>query len=93
MMSSTMAMRGISPLPFEEKHSTSPPPLLLSVLGLFDIVLGDRLLELEVYGVYGSYRFSLVLPCFFQDLVLTMMRRERECNEMDQIRAEEKIEL
>lgn len=43
-----------NPFPFEEKESTSPPFLLLSLLGFLGIVLRDRLLKLEVYGVNGS---------------------------------------
>lgn len=55
----------VGPLPFEEKEGTSPPALLLNLVGLLQVVFGNGFLKLKVDGVYGSCRFTLVLPCFF----------------------------
>jgi len=65
MMAMVVVVVNVGPLPFEEKEGTSPPALLLNLVGLLQVVFGNGFLKLEVDGVYGSCRFTLVLPCFF----------------------------
>lgn len=57
------------PLPFEEEKGASPPPLLLGFVTLPRLVFGNRLLELEVDGIYGRCCLALVPSCFLQHLL------------------------
>lgn len=61
---------GMGPAPLEKEEGASPPALFPGPVGFAPgFVLGNGLLELEVDGVYGSRRLSLVLHGFFQHLL------------------------
>jgi len=64
-----VAVAGMGPAPLKKEEGVSPPALLPGPLGFGPgFVLGNGLLELEVDGVYGSRRLTLVLHGFFQHL-------------------------